>query len=110
MKFWRTSKYGAVPTAIDGERFDSKKESKDWAALKLRERIGEISGLQRQVKIPLNAEGGERVGVYVADFVYLDRRLGGRRVIADSKGFRTPLYRWKARHVKAQYGVEILEL
>ena len=27
----------------------------------------------------------------------------------DVKGFKTPLYRWKKKHVAAQYGIDILE-
>ncbi len=44
----------------------------------------------------------------VADFSYTDTRTG-LVVVEDVKGFKTPLYRWKKRHVEAQYGFRILE-
>jgi hypothetical protein len=31
-------------------------------------------------------------------------------VVEDVKGFKTELYRWKKKHVEAQYGIEIVEI
>jgi hypothetical protein len=49
------------------------------------------------------------VGHYVADFRY---RSGpqGLLVVEDVKGVRTALYRWKKKHVEAQYGIQITEI
>ena len=33
-----------------------------------------------------------------------------RRVVEDVKGFKTPLYRWKKKHVEAQYGITVTEV
>lgn len=107
MTFQRRSKFNAVKVEHDGETFDSKRELKRWLELKLLERAGEIHGLERQVRIPLHALGGGTVGHYVADFRFIQPGKGV--VVMDAKGMRTPLYAWKARHFKAEYGVEIVE-
>lgn len=101
-------KYGAKRTEVEGIKFDSKKEAARYGVLKLLLAAGEISDLQMQVPFSLNAPSGERIGFYEADFVYLEK---GKpcRTVEDSKGVRTPMYRWKRRHLKAQYGIEILE-
>ena len=49
---------------------------------------------------------GAQIGKYVADFVYIEN---DEEVIEDSKGYRTPLYRWKKKHVEAQYKRKIKE-
>ena len=115
----KLSKYRAVPTVIDGVRFASKKEARRFAELKLLEKAGEITGLLLQPRYDLyvvgNGAGNEpagyqaQIGCYVADFTYFDRR-SQRVVVEDTKGFKTRLYRWKKKHVEAQYGIEIKEL
>lgn len=85
---------------IDGD-FDSKKEYSDWLTLKLREKIGEIYGLERQKKFELipaiktSVETLKSVS-YVADFVYFDRELDSW-VAMDSKGFKTDVYQIKKK-------------
>lgn len=69
---------------------------------------GKISSLSAQPRYELAAKSGGRVGFYVADFVYKDAL--GETVIEDVKGFKTALYAWKKRHMKAQYGIEIHEV
>ncbi len=113
----RPSKYKAVETTVDGVTFHSKKEAKRYGELKLLEKAGEVRELQLQPVFPLmvpgRGHGGpyERVylGNYIADFRY---RLGpkGLLVVEDVKGFKTPLYRWKKKHVEAQYGISITEI
>jgi hypothetical protein len=117
------SKYRAVPTVVDGIRFHSKREAVRYVELKLLEKVGEIWDLELQPCFPLLvpstsgqavraakaiAYGGTfRIGEYRGDFRYKER---GGTVVEDSKGFRTPLYRWKKRHVEIQYGIEIREV
>ena len=48
------------------------------------------------------------MGRYEADFVYVDL-TNGAVTVEDCKGFRTDLYIWKRKHMKAQYGIDILE-
>lgn len=107
----RRSKYGATPTMVDGIRFDSAKEARRYAELKLLERAGEIQSLYLQPKYELRVGDGfvDPIGRYVADFSYTDARTG-EVVIEDVKGFKTPLYRWKKKHVEAQYGIQIREV
>lgn len=93
-------KYGAIPkTTADGVWHQSTAEARRWDALKLLERAGAISDLQRQVAFPLLVNGVQ-IGRYVADFVYYWPNR--ERVIEDVKGVQTPLFRWKAKHMAAQ--------
>jgi hypothetical protein len=115
------SKYKAKRTEVDGITFASQKEARRYQELKLLERAGEIMNLRLQVPYELQAPriyvGGIEglktprlpavLGKYVADFTYHDRRTG--YVVEDVKGFKTPLYRWKKKHVEAQYGFQIRE-
>lgn len=121
----RPSKYKAVRTEVDGLVFASKKEARRFSELKLLERAGEIWELELQPKFPLLvpstsgrlmraakaiAQGGTfRIGEYRGDFAYFDKRADGR-VVEDVKGFKTALYRWKKKHVEAQYGITIREV
>ena len=117
------SKYRAIPTKVDGVRFASKAEASRYVELKLMEKAGKILGLELQPRFPLRvvlstgtirgalkATAGEYpvIGHYVADFAYENEM--GQRVIEDVKGFKTPLYRWKKKHVEAQYGITITEV
>jgi hypothetical protein len=103
------TKYRAQPVVIDGIRFPSKGEAKRWGELQLLQRAGQITELERQRRFKLNAEGGQKVGEYVADFCYRERPTM-KFVVEDYKGFPTPLYLWKRRHFEAQYGVKITEV
>lgn len=89
----RGTKFGSRKTEIDGHVFDSRKEAKRYAELRLMEKAGEISNLQIQVPFVLipnqRDESGrviERAVTYKADFVYNDR--GGFLVVEDTKGYR----------------------
>lgn len=109
----KKSKYHAQKTVLDGIKFDSKKEANRYAELKLMERAGLIKGLQRQVRfelIPAFDVGGKhyRPTTYVADFVYTDMK-SGKQVVEDCKGFRTDIYRLKAKMFAHKFGVSILE-
>lgn len=98
-------KYGAQPTEVDGIRFASKKEAARYQTLRAVQLAGAISDLRLQVPFPLHV-GGQKIGTYLADFVYVQ---GGETVVEDVKGVRTPMYRWKARHLRAEYGISIRE-
>ena len=102
------SKFRNVRVENDGEACDSKWEAERLQQLQLMEKAGEIRELRTQVSFPLMV-GDEMVGAYVADAVYFDVKQN-RKVVEDAKGYRTPLYRWKARHFKAQYGFAISEV
>lgn len=99
-------KYNARKTVVDGITFDSAAEARYYAALKLREKAGEVGGVELQKVFPLLAPGGFVIGAYRADFAFWDHVVDRFRVI-DVKGFDTPLSKWKRKHVKAQFGVEV---
>ncbi len=48
-----TNKYAALKMTVDGITFDSRKEARRYTELKLLERTGKITDLQRQVKFKL---------------------------------------------------------
>ena len=120
-----TNKYGATKMVVDGITFDSRKEARRYTELKLLERTGKITDLQRQVKFKLipaqyaqSAEvytrgptkGQHKQGrcieqpvSYIADFVYVEN---GRKVIEDTKGMRTKDYIIKRKLVRWIYGKE----
>jgi hypothetical protein len=105
----KRSKYGNKRTLCDGIWFDSQGEAERYQKLKLMERAGLIANLQTQVKYDL-CVGDTRIGYYVADFVYWTRQDNFRhKVVEDFKGLRTPLYKWKAKHLLAQYGIKVYE-
>lgn len=107
-KPWKR-KYRNQPV-IDKEhgRFDSKREHQRFLQLRLLERAGEISGLQRQVPYDL-VVNDQHVCKYIADFTYMDNRPGHGFTTEDAKGVRTPEYKIKAALFKAIFGREILE-
>ena len=101
------SKYKNKMMSVNGLSFDSIKEGKRYIHLLEKERKGEISSLQTQVKyvlIPSQYESYERYGkkgqklkdgrrmverecAYIADFVYIDN-ASGETVVEDVKGYR----------------------
>lgn len=101
----RRNKFNAKPTVVDGIRFASQKEARRYQALRLLEKAGEVAQLELQPRYPL-VVNKVKVGTYVADFAYYEKR---GHVVEDSKGVRTPIYRLKAKLVKALYGIEIRE-
>lgn len=104
------SKYGNVRTTVDGVTFASKREAVRWRELRLLEQGKTIHSLQRQVPFPLHVGQAVKqpIGTYIADFVYGTSH--GETIVEDVKGYRTALYRWKRKHVKAEYGIEIQEV
>ena len=99
--------------APDGQVFDSQKEYNRWCNLRLLERAGKISDLQRQVKyelIPFQYKDGkvvERGCYYIADFVYCD--ADGNTVVEDSKGVRTADYKIKRKLMLWVHGIRVKE-
>jgi hypothetical protein len=110
-------KYRAKPKIVDGIRFASTAEARRYQELKHLQAAGEIKDLELQPVYPLMAPGRgaggpyERVhlGNYIADFRYRRGRTG-ILVVEDVKGVKTPLYRWKKKHVEAQYDIQIQEV
>ena len=107
----RRHKYGAQRTEVDGIVFHSKREAARYQELKLLERAKKVWGLELQPRYRLTLNGFT-LGHYVGDFRYYeaDERGTGRLVVEDVKGVKTPLYRWKRKHMDAQYGIHIREV
>lgn len=113
------SKYNARKAVVDGITFDSQKEAARWRELALLQRLGKISGLQRQVTfelIPSQKVGGkvkERACRYVADFVYYP---SGEAVpvVEDVKGCRKgaayAVFTIKRKLFLQKYGIAITEV
>ena len=113
---WRkTNKYSAKKCEVDGITFASRKEAKRYQELKLLERAGEISNLNRQVKfnlLPSQHDSSGKVierGVsYIADFTYFDKK--GDWIVEDTKGVRTPEYILKRKMMLYFTGIRIVEV
>lgn len=101
----KRSKYGAEKTLLDGILFDSKAEAYFYAALKQREKAGEVTDIDRQREYDLMVNG-VLVARYRADFVFFDRIARAFRFV-DVKGFATRDFRLKAKLMKACFGIDV---
>jgi Protein of unknown function (DUF1064) len=97
------SKYRAKRT----NGFASKKESARYDELCLMQKAGLIAELKTQVRFIFTI-GGIDICTYVADFTYIDL-ASGKKIVEDVKGYRTNVYKIKARLMLAVHGIEILE-
>src|SRR5258708_2708731 len=87
----RRPQYGNRKTVRGGLTFDSKKEADRWNELLMLEKAGEIIDLRRQVRYEIWFNN-VKICDYVADATYVDRAERDR-VVEDSKGVRTAVYR-----------------
>lgn len=118
------SKYHSKKVIVNGNTYDSRKEYRRFCELSLLQRAGAITELKRQVEfelIPAQREpdtvgvrGGIRKGKvieyavkYVADFVYYEN---GKKVVEDTKGFKTKDYIIKRKLMLWVYGIRIKEV
>ena len=121
----KESKYKSKQITVDGETFDSLKEYERFCELRLLQRAGKITDLQRQVKyvlIPTQREpdtigvrGGVKKGkvieqecAYLADFVYVNDK--GETIVEDTKGCRTKDYIIKRKLMLYVHGIRIQEI
>jgi hypothetical protein len=116
----KENKYHARKVVAQGQVFDSEKEYARYLELKLLEKAGEISQLERQVKYDLipkqmDEEGKmiERPTVYVADFQYRDNNTG-EFIVEDVKGYRRgqayAVFSLKRKLLLWRYGIRIREV
>jgi hypothetical protein len=109
-KLSRRHKYGAKPVVVDGHYFPSKFEAERYGVLRTLERAGTIKDLRLQPRFPLVVDG-EEIGVYVADFRYLEKMQHGgvvapgawTDVVEDVKGAVLQLYKLKRRLFRKLY-------
>lgn len=117
--FHPASKYRNIPTTVDGIRFASNAEAARYLELKLLQEHGRIRGLKLQQRLPVQINGSI-VFTYIADFTYeelVSPKLSAKtktkgewvKVVEDVKGYRTAVYRLKAKIVKAALGITIRE-
>lgn len=106
MTWRRQPKYRAKKTEVNGIIFASKKEASRYTDLWLMQRAGDIRDLELQPKYEIKVNGF-KVCTYIADFRYKNRK--GELITEDVKGLRTPVYRLKAKLMKAVFGITILE-
>lgn len=105
-------KYGNKRVTRHGITFDSKREADRYTYLLSLQKSGDITNLERQVRIPLAGKNGPiltptgRQSYYVADFTYVDWRIGAVKVIEDAKGYPTEVFKLKRAIMSAQ-GLEI---
>jgi hypothetical protein len=104
-------------TDADGTVFDSRGEMRRWYELRLLERTGQISMLERQVQFPIVINRKQlalrstrfhkkgRPVVYIADFVYIDKN--GEKIIEEFKGVWNDAARLKVALVEQLYGIEV---
>jgi hypothetical protein len=104
--FRRGNKYFNKRVTVDGIPFDSKAEAARFGELMLLHKAKAICGLVVHKSYPLEVNG-TTIGKYEADFVYL---RDGELVVEDVKaanGHETALFKWKRRHMKAQYNIDV---
>lgn len=123
-------KYGNVKQSYDGIFFDSKKEARRYAELKMLLKAGKISELELQKPfelipaqyepVPRYGKNGKRLKdgqrcienscVYKADFVYKDEN--GQTVVEDTKSTatRTKDYIIKRKLMLFLHGIRIKEI
>ncbi len=101
----KPSKYRNQKTVLDGITFASKAEAKRYQELKLLEKAGKISALERQLRWPLTING-KIIAHYACDFTYWDHDIG-KRVVEDVKGVETEAFKLKAKMFEACNGFPI---
>lgn len=101
------SKYHSKKEEVNGIVFDSKKEANRYRQLLLLERAKVIQDLELQVPyILIDKSQYGRAIKYVCDFRYKE---DGHIVVEDTKGYRTDVYKLKARLLAERYGIVIKE-
>lgn len=109
----RPPKYRNKKVTLDDIVFDSKKEARRYAELKLQQRAGVIDQLELQREfelVPAQRAGGkvvERAVKYKADFVYIK---DGQMVVEDTKGVKTKEYIIKRKLMLYVHGIRITEI
>ena len=101
------NKYKARPVTTEEGRFASQREYQHWCVSKLREKAGEISHLERQVRFKL-AIGPHHICDFIADEVFTDTATG-KRVVVDVKGVKTPVYKLKKKLMKALLNIDVVD-
>jgi hypothetical protein len=110
----KKSKFMNTKTELNGIKFSSIKEKTRYIELKEKEKNGEITNLELQVKFNLQPSikiDGEMIRAidYVSDFCYNEN---GKYVVEDvkaSKFFQTDVFKIKRKLFAYKYGFKIRE-
>jgi len=99
------NKYKNKKVVVDGEEFDSIRESQRYKELKLLLRAGEISNLELQPRFLLQDSFKKNGRVfrkieYVADFQYIEN---GKTIVEDVKGIQTDVFKLKHKIFEKVY-------
>lgn len=98
-------KLGKLERTADGFVFDSAGECRRYHELKLRQRIGDISGLEVHPAYPIIWPGTDiKICVVELDFRYAEN---GVQHAEDFKGQDTALSKIKRKMVEAAYGIKV---
>ena len=105
-------KYHNKKVTINGITFASKREGLRYIELKAMLDKGEITDLQLQVPfilVPAFNLGKKRYRKmeYIADFTYMQN---GDKIVEDTKGYRTEVYKIKKKLMAYIYNIEIREI
>lgn len=107
-------KYGARSVVIDGVRFPSKREGGRWLALKLRQVLGEIRDLERQVSYQLapavRIDGEKRARPalrFTVDFKYVEVGTG-KTIVEDAKGYADTAFRMRQHLMKSVHNIDVV--
>lgn len=110
---YKSSKYKAKKTVIDGIVFDSKLEAEYYVYLKTLKKLGKIQGFDRQMKYELipsykqkDTNKTVRGVSYIVDFVvyYNDNTVA----FIDTKGYETADFKIKKKLFETKYQVRLL--
>lgn len=98
----------AAERTLDGIVFDSVFEMKRWASLKLKETVGHIRNLKRQVPFSLVVNGVEVGRPYRLDFQY-EAFVDGewRTIYEEAKEFDTDVQKLRRKVVEALHSIRI---
>lgn len=102
----KRSKYGNKKVMVDGLLFDSKREAAYYSELKIREKAGEVTGVEMQRPFALLGSNGTLMATFKADFCFWDNTAGRFRCI-DVKGFDTPVGKLKRKMMKGLLGIDV---
>lgn len=105
----KRSKYGNRKVTVNGRSYDSLAEAKYCEDLLLREKAGEVGGVELQRPFSLIGPDGTLIATYRADACFWDFTEDRFRVV-DVKGGRatqTPAFRLKKKMMKSFLGLNV---
>jgi len=102
------SKLQSIECTVDGIKFQSRLEARRYTQLKQMEKAGLIHDLELQPKFLLQERFKDPYSGkvyqpirYIGDFMYVDET--GQKIVEDTKGFATDLFRLKWKMVIQKY-------